>query len=221
MQIFLDSANVKAIKDAVEHGLIDGVTTNPSLIAKEGADFRGVVEQICRSVPGPVSVEVVGKTYEEMMAEGREIAKIADNVVVKIPMLKEGLRAVRELSQEGIRVNVTLVFSAAQALLAAKAGATYVSPFVGRLDDVAHVGMDVVRDIVRIFAIYSLPTQVLAASIRHPVHFVEAALAGAHVVTVPPSVLEQLVKHPLTDVGLERFLADWQKVSQGIFGPRR
>lgn len=221
MQIFMDSANMKAIQDAVEHGLIDGVTTNPSLIAKEGADFRGVIEQICRVVPGPVSVEVVGKTYKEMMAEGREIAKIADNVVVKIPMLKEGLRAVRGLSQEGIRVNVTLVFSAAQALLAAKAGATYVSPFVGRLDDVAHVGMDIVQDIVRIYETYSLPAQVLAASIRHPVHFVEAALAGAHVVTVPPAVLDQVVKHPLTDVGLEKFLADWQKVPQGIFGPHR
>jgi transaldolase len=221
MQIFMDSASVKAIQDAVDHGLSDGVTTNPSLIAKEGADFRGVVEQICRIVPGPVSVEVAGKTYEEMIAEGREIAKIADNVVVKIPMLKEGLRAVRELNQEGIRVNVTLVFSAAQALLAAKAGATYVSPFVGRLDDIAHVGMDIVRDILAIYENYSLPARVLAASIRHPVHFVEAALAGAHVVTVPPSVLHQLVKHPLTDIGLERFLADWQKVPQGIFGPRR
>ena len=221
MQIFMDSANVKAIRDAVEHGLIDGVTTNPSLIAKEGEDFRGVIEQICQIVPGPVSVEVVGTTYEQMMAEGREIAKIADNVVVKIPMLKAGLRAVRELSQDGIRVNVTLVFSAAQGLLAAKAGATYVSPFVGRLDDIAHVGMDIVRDIVAIYRNYALPAQVLAASLRHPVHFVEAALAGAHVVTVPPAVLEQLVKHPLTDVGLERFLADWKKVPQGIFGSNR
>jgi transaldolase len=221
MQIFMDSANVKAIRDAVEHGLIDGVTTNPSLIAKEGGDFRSVIEQICQVVPGPVSVEVVGTTYEQMMAEGREIAKIADNVVVKIPMLKEGLRAVRALSQEDIRVNVTLVFSAAQGLLAAKAGATYVSPFVGRLDDIAHVGMDIVRDIVAIYQNYALSAQVLAASLRHPVHFVEAALAGAHVVTVPPAVLEQLVKHPLTDVGLERFLADWKKVPQGIFGPHR
>ncbi|MEE8152565.1 MAG: fructose-6-phosphate aldolase [candidate division NC10 bacterium] len=221
MQIFMDSANVKAIRDAVEHGLIDGVTTNPSLIAKEGGDFRGVIEQICQIVPGPVSVEVVGTTSEQMMTEGREIAKIADNVVVKIPMLKEGLRAVRELNQEGIRVNVTLIFSAAQALLAAKAGATYVSPFVGRLDDIAHVGMDIIRDIVAIYENYGLPAQVLAASIRHPVHFVEAALAGAHVVTIPPSVLEQLVKHPLTDIGLERFLADWKKVPQGIFGPNR
>ncbi|MFQ5848583.1 MAG: fructose-6-phosphate aldolase [Candidatus Methylomirabilales bacterium] len=218
MQIFMDSANVKMIQDAVDHGLVDGVTTNPSLIAKEGADFRGVIEEICRLVPGPVSVEVVGKTHGEMMAEGREIAKIADNVVVKIPMLKEGLRAVRELTLDGIRVNVTLVFSAAQALLAAKAGATYVSPFVGRLDDYAHVGMDVVRDIVTIYKTYALPTQVLVASVRHPLHFVEAALAGAHVATIPPSVLQQLVKHPLTDVGLERFLADWAKVPQGVFG---
>jgi len=170
MQIFMDSASVKMIRDAVQHGLIDGVTTNPSLIAKEGADFRKVVEEICRIVPGPVSVEVVGKTYEEMMAEGREIAKIADNVVVKIPMLKEGLRAVRDLSSDGIRVNVTLVFSATQGLLAAKAGATFVSPFVGRLDDHAHVGMDVVRDLVAIYKTYGLPAQVLAASIRHPRH---------------------------------------------------
>jgi len=221
MQIFMDSANVKMIRDAVTHGLIDGVTTNPSLIAKEGADFRQVVEEICRAVPGPVSVEVVGKAYDEMIAEGREVAKIADNVVVKIPMLKEGLRAVRELIRDGIRVNVTLVFSAVQGLLAAKAGATYVSPFVGRLDDHAHVGMEVVRDLVAIYDNYGLPTQVLAASIRHPGHVVEAALAGAHVVTVPPAVLEQLLKHPLTDIGLERFLADWQKVPRGIFGPPR
>ncbi|MDZ4340715.1 MAG: fructose-6-phosphate aldolase [candidate division NC10 bacterium] len=221
MQIFMDSANVKMIRDAVTHGLIDGVTTNPSLIAKEGADFRQVIEEICRAVPGPVSVEVVGKAYDEMIAEGREVAKIADNVVVKIPMLKEGLRAVRELTRDGIRVNVTLVFSAAQGLLAAKAGATYVSPFVGRLDDHAHVGMEVVRDLVTIYDNYGLPTQVLAASIRHPGHVVEAALAGAHVVTVPPAVLEQLLKHPLTDIGLERFLADWQKVPRGIFGPPR
>ncbi len=221
MQIFMDSANVKAIQDAVAHGLIDGVTTNPSLIAKEETKFREVIEEICRIVPGPVSVEVVGTTYEEMMVEGREVAKIADNVVVKIPMLKEGLRAVRELTQDGIRVNVTLVFSAAQALLAAKAGATYVSPFIGRLDDHAHVGMDIVRDIVAIYENYALPSQVLVASVRTPLHFVEAALSGAHVVTVPPGVLQQLLKHPLTDVGLERFLADWQKVPQGIFGPPR
>lgn len=221
MQIFMDSANVKAIQDAFEHGLIDGVTTNPSLIAKEGKNFREVVEEICRIVPGPVSVEVVGTTYDEMMAEGREVAKIADNVVVKIPMLKEGLRAVRDLSGDGIRTNVTLVFSAAQALLAAKAGATYVSPFIGRLDDHAHVGMDIVRDIVTIYENYAFQAQVLVASIRHPLHFVEAALSGAHVATVPPSVLQQLLKHPLTDVGLERFLADWQKVPQGIFGSPR
>jgi transaldolase len=221
MQIFMDSANVKAIQDAVEHGLIDGVTTNPSLIAKEGRNFREVVEEVCRIVPGPVSVEVVGTTYDEMMVEGREVAKIADNVVVKIPMLKEGLRAVRDLSQDGIRTNVTLVFSAAQALLAAKAGATYVSPFIGRLDDHAHVGMDIVRDIVTIYENYAFPAQVLVASIRHPLHFVEAALSAAHVATVPPSVLQQLLKHPLTDAGLERFLADWQKVPQGIFGSPR
>jgi len=218
MQVFMDSANVQAIQDAVEHGLIDGVTTNPSLIAKEGRNFREVVEEICRIVPGPVSVEVVGTTYDEMMTEGREVSKIADNAVVKIPMLKEGLRAVRHLTQDGIRVNVTLVFSAAQALLAAKAGATYVSPFIGRLDDHAHVGMDIVRDIVTIYENYAFPAQVLVASIRHPLHVVEAALLGAHVATVPPSVLQQLLKHPLTDVGLERFLADWRKVPQGIFG---
>ncbi len=221
MQLFMDSASVREIQDAVEHGLIDGVTTNPSLIAKEGRDFRELVEEICRIVPGPVSVEVVATTYREMMAEGREIAKIADNVVVKIPMLKEGLKAVRDLTRDGIRVNVTLVFSPAQGLLAAKAGATYVSPFIGRLDDHGHVGMDVVRDIVRIYNNYHLPAQVLVASIRNPLHLIEAALMGAHVATLPPQVLQQLLKHPLTDVGLERFLADWQKVPQGIFSSRR
>lgn len=221
MQLFMDSASVKEIRDAVEHGLIDGITTNPSLIAKEGRDFRELVEEICRIVPGPVNVEVVGKTYGEMMAEGRELAKIADNVVVKIPMLKEGLRAVRDLTRDGIRVNVTLVFSPAQALLAAKAGATYVSPFIGRLDDHGHVGMDVVRDIVTIYNNYRFPAQVLVASIRNPLHLIEAALLGAHVATLPPPVLRQLLQHPLTDVGLERFLADWQKVPQGIFGSRR
>ena len=221
MQLFMDSANVKEIRDAVEHGLIDGVTTNPSLIAKEGRDFRELVAEICRIVPGPVSVEVVAKTYKEMMVEGREIAKIADNVVVKIPMIKEGLRAVRDLTRDGIQVNVTLVFSPAQALLAAKAGATYVSPFIGRLDDHGHVGMDVVRDIVTIYNNYHLPAQVLVASVRNPLHLIEAALLGAHVATLPPQVLQQLLKHPLTDVGLERFLADWQKVPQGIFDSRR
>jgi transaldolase len=221
MQLFMDSASVKEISDAVEHGLIDGVTTNPSLIAKEGRDFRELVEEICRIVPGPVSVEVVATTYKEMMFEGKEIAKIADNVVVKIPMIKEGLRAVRDLTRDGIRVNVTLVFSPAQALLAAKAGATYVSPFIGRLDDYGHVGMDVVRDIVTIYKNYGFPAQVLVASIRNPLHLIEAALMGAHVATLPPQVLQQLLKHPLTDVGLERFLADWQKVPQGIFASRR
>jgi len=221
MQLFMDSASVKEISDAVEHGLIDGVTTNPSLIAKEGRDFRELVEEICRIVPGPVSVEVVATTYKEMMVEGKEVAKIADNVVVKIPMIKEGLKAVRDLTRDGIRVNVTLVFSPAQGLLAAKAGATYVSPFIGRLDDHGHVGMDVVRDIVTIYNNYHLPAQVLVASVRNPLHLIEAALLGAHVATLPPQVLQQLLKHPLTDVGLERFLADWQKVPQGIFDSRR
>ena len=212
MQIFLDTANIKEITEAAALGVLDGVTTNPSLVAKEGRPFREIVAEICRLVEGPINLEVVGTDADTMVAEGRDLAKIHANVVVKIPMIAEGLKAVRRLHLEGIKVNVTLCFSPNQALLAAKAGATYISPFIGRLDDISHVGMDVVRDILTIYRNYGYPTQVLAASLRHPLHVVEAAKAGAHVATMPFAVLQQLLKHPLTDIGLERFLSDWKKV---------
>ena len=211
MQIFLDTANLDQIREGVALGVLDGVTTNPSLIAKEGRPFRPLVEEICRLVEGPVSLEVVATDEEGMVKEGKELVKIAPNVVVKCPMTKDGLRAVKRLSGEGIKINQTLVFSPAQALLSAKAGATYVSPFIGRLDDVGHVGMDIIRAIMSIYANYGFETQVLTASIRHPIHVVEAAMAGAHIATMPFAVLEQLLKHPLTDAGLKKFLEDWNK----------
>ena len=212
MKFFLDTASVKEIREGVALGVVDGITTNPSLVAKEGQPFREIVAEICRLVDGPINLEVVGTDADTMVAEGRDLAKIHANVVVKIPMITEGLKAVRRLHLEGIKVNVTLCFSPNQALLAAKAGATYISPFIGRLDDVSHIGMDLVRDILTIYRNYGYPTQVLAASLRHPLHVVEAAKAGAHVATMPFAVLQQLLKHPLTDVGLERFLSDWKKV---------
>jgi transaldolase len=212
MKLFLDTASVKEIREGVALGVVDGITTNPSLVAKEGRPFREIVEEICRLVDGPINLEVVGTDADTMVAEGRDLAKIHANVVVKIPMIAEGLKAVRRLHLEGIKVNVTLCFSASQALLAAKAGATYVSPFIGRLDDISHVGMDLVRDILAVYRNYGYPTQVLAASLRHPLHVVEAAKAGTHVATMPFAVLQQLLKHPLTDAGLERFLSDWKKV---------
>jgi transaldolase len=215
VQIFLDTADVKEIREMAALGLVDGVTTNPSLIAKEGRPFRDIVAEILTIVDGPINLEVVSTDASGMVAEGRELAKLHKNVVVKIPLIAEGLKAVRLLHAEGIRTNVTLCFSAPQALLAAKAGASYISPFVGRLDDISHVGMDLVRQIVTIYDNYGYATQVLAASLRTPVHFLEAALAGAHVSTLPPAVLRQLLKHPLTDAGLERFLADWKKVPKG------
>lgn len=216
MQIFLDTADVKEIRELAALGLVDGVTTNPSLVAKEGRPFRDIVAEILEIVDGPISLEVVSIDAPGMLAEARELAKLHKNVVVKIPLIAEGLKAVRQLAGEGIRTNVTLCFSAPQALLAAKAGAGYISPFVGRLDDISQVGMDLVRQIVAIYKNYGYPTQVLAASVRTPIHFLEAALAGAHVCTLPPAVLRQLLKHPLTDAGLERFLADWKKVPKGI-----
>jgi transaldolase len=215
VQIFLDTADVKEIREMAALGLVDGVTTNPSLIAKEGRPFRDIVAEILTVVDGPINLEVVSTDAPGMVAEGRELAKLHKNVVVKIPLIAEGLKAVRLLHAEGIRTNVTLCFSAPQALLAAKAGASYISPFVGRLDDISHVGMDLVRQILTIYQNYGYETQVLAASLRTPVHFLEAALAGAHVSTLPPAVLRQLLKHPLTDAGLERFLADWKKVPAG------
>jgi len=216
MKLFIDSANLREIQEVQSWGILDGVTTNPTLIAKEGKEPRKVVEEICATVSGPVSVEVTSLDAEGMVREALELASWAPNIVVKIPLIKEGLRAIRALVDMGVRVNTTLVFSVPQALLAAKAGATYVSPFVGRLDDIGHDGMEVVRQAVRIFKNYGYPTQVLAASIRHPQHIVEAALAGADIATAPFAVLEQLLKHPLTDIGLERFLADWRKLESAL-----
>lgn len=211
MKIFLDTANVTELKEGIAMGVVDGCTTNPSLIAKEKRPFRPLVEEICSIVPGPVSLEVVATDEEGMVKEGKELAQIAPNVVVKCPLTKDGLKAVKRLKGEGIKVNQTLCFSPAQALLSAKAGATFISPFLGRLDDIGHVGMDLVRQIVEIYRVQGFETKVLAASIRNPLHVIDAALAGAHVVTMPFAVLEQLVKHPLTDVGLKKFLDDWNR----------
>jgi transaldolase len=216
MKIFLDTANVDEIREGVALGVVDGVTTNPSLIAREKRPFRPLVEEICALAPGDVSLEVVATDFEGMVKEGEELAKIAPNVVVKCPLTRDGLKAVRALSARGVRVNQTLCFSPSQALLSAKAGAHYISPFLGRLDDISHVGMDLVRDICQIYRNYGFTTQVLAASIRNPLHVVEAARAGAHVATMPFSVLEQLLRHPLTDIGLKKFLEDWQKAGVKI-----
>lgn len=212
MKLFIDSANIKEIRECVDQGVIDGVTTNPSLVAKSGRKFRDVLVEICEVVKGPVSAEVVSLDVDGMMKEARDLAKVAKNVVVKVPLTAEGLKAVRRCADEGIKTNVTLCFSPIQALLAAKAGAGYISPFVGRLDDVAHVGMDLIRQIVTIYKNYNFTTEVLVASVRNPVHLIEAALCGAHVSTIPYSVIQQLVKHPLTDIGLKKFLEDWEKV---------
>ena len=211
MKFFLDTANVSEIREAASLGILDGVTTNPSLVAKEGKPFRETILEICAAVDGPVNVEVVATDTEGMLREGHEYVTWHRNVVVKLPTTREGLKACKRLSGEGIRTNLTLCFSPTQALLVAKAGATYVSPFVGRLDDISHVGMDVVRTIVQIYKNYDYRTQVLAASLRHPLHVVEAALAGAHVATLPFKVLDLMFKHPLTDRGLEQFLKDWEK----------
>lgn len=212
MKFFIDTANIDEIKKAWELGLIDGVTTNPSLIAKEGKEPVQLLKSICSIVKGPVNGEVVGITADEMLREARALAKIHKNIVVKIPMIEEGLKAVKKLSSMGIKTNVTLIFSANQALLAAKAGATYVSPFVGRLDDISHQGMDVVADIMEIFENYLFETEVIVASVRNPLHVLEAARMGAHIATIPYAVIAQLAKHPLTDIGLAKFLKDWEKV---------
>jgi transaldolase len=217
MKFFVDTADVADIRSLAEAGLVDGVTTNPSLIAKSGRRMAEVIAEICALTPGPVSAEVTATEYEPMLAEGRFLRGIAGNVAVKVPLTEAGLRACRTLSAEGAMVNVTLCFSAAQALLAAKAGATFISPFVGRLDDIATDGMRLIADIVQIYRNYpALKTEVLVASIRHPIHLVEAAKLGAEVATLPPAVIRQLVKHPLTDRGLEAFLADWGKTGQSI-----
>jgi len=212
MKFFIDTADIGEIKEAASMGIIDGVTTNPSLVAKTGRRFRDILVEICDIVRGPVSAEVVSTSVDGMMKEARELAGLRPNVVVKIPLIPDGLKAVRQCTEEGIRTNVTLCFSATQALLAAKAGATYISPFVGRLDDVSSDGMAVVADIIEIYENYGLDTQVLVASVRHPIHVLEAAKLGAHVATCPLQVLLGLTRHPLTDAGLARFLADWEKV---------
>ncbi|MCW2277498.1 fructose-6-phosphate aldolase [Heliophilum fasciatum] len=212
MRLFLDSANIAEIRAANELGVISGVTTNPSLIAKEGRNFQQVVEEITSIVDGPISAEVIGMQAEAMVAEAQELVKIHPNIVIKIPMCAEGLKATAQLSRQGIATNVTLIFSANQGLLAALAGATYVSPFVGRLDDVGQEGMDMVRELVEILAIHDLDTEVIAASIRHPVHVTAAARAGASIATVPYKVLQQMIGHPLTEAGIEKFLQDWETV---------
>ncbi|MCR4426233.1 MAG: fructose-6-phosphate aldolase [Firmicutes bacterium] len=211
MKLFIDSANLDEVREAAEMGIICGVTTNPSLVAKEGRDFRQVVSEICRIVDGPVSAEVLSQDVAGMVSEAIEIAAWSPNIVIKIPVTPEGLKATKQLSAKGIRTNLTLAFSTNQALLAARAGATYVSPFVGRLDDVGAEGMDVVSEIVEVFDTHGIETEVIAASIRHPRHVTQAALAGAHIATVPYKVLMQMVKHPLTDAGVARFLSDWEK----------
>ncbi|EGJ26268.1 Putative transaldolase [Listeria monocytogenes str. Scott A] len=210
MRFFIDTANVEEIKKANRMGFIAGVTTNPSLVAKEGRDFNEVIQEITSIVDGPISGEVVSLEADEMIAEGRVIAKIHPNMVVKIPMTGEGLAAVKVLTEEGIKTNVTLVFSATQALLAARAGATYVSPFLGRLDDIGDDGLVLIRDIADIFEIHGIPTEIISASVRHPIHVIECAKAGADIATVPFKVFEQMLKHPLTDSGIDKFLADWE-----------
>jgi transaldolase len=212
MKIFIDTANINEIREAASMGLLDGVTTNPSLVAKEGKNFNDLLKEICSIVHGDISAEVVATDYEGMIKEGRSLAKIDNKIVVKIPLIKEGLKAVKSLKAEGIRSNVTLCFSPNQALLAAKAGAYILSPFVGRLDDVGTSGMDLIHQIITIYRNYNFETQVLVASVRHPMHVVEAAMMGADIATIPYSVLIQLIKHPLTDIGLEKFLSDWKKV---------
>ena len=214
MKLFIDTANLKEIREAQAMGILDGVTTNPSLISKENGNYRDILKEICSVVKGPVSAEVVKLRFEEMVEEGRDLAKIADNIVVKVPINWEGLKVIRKLSSEGIRINVTLIFSPTQALLSAKAGASYVSPFIGRLDDIAQEGMEVIHQIAAIFDNYDIETEILAASIRHPVHVVQAALAGADVATLPYNVLDKLLNHPLTDLGAEKFRKDWEKVSK-------
>ena len=212
MKFFIDTANIDEIKEAKDLGMVDGVTTNPSLVAKEGKDFRGLIKEICGIVAGPVSAEVVSLKAGEMVAEAEDLATIADNIVVKVPLIEEGLKAVKILTEKGIKTNVTLCFSPVQALMAAKAGAAYISPFVGRLDDISFVGMDLVEQIAVIYENYAYETEIIVASVRNPTHVLDAALIGADIATIPLKVIRQLIKHPLTDIGLENFLADWKKL---------
>jgi len=216
MKIFIDSGDIAEIKEAQAMGAIDGVTTNPSLLAKAGKPTRAAIAEICEVVDGPISAEVIATTTSEILREGRELSKIHANVVVKVPLIEDGLKATKIFAQEGIRTNVTLCFSASQALLAAKAGATYISPFVGRIDDASGDGMELIQQIVTIYQNYDFKTQVLTASVRHPLHFVRAAMIGADVATMPLKVIKQLVKHPLTDVGLAQFLADAKKIPASL-----
>jgi transaldolase len=212
MKFFIDTANINEIKEAAALGILDGVTTNPSLVAKEGKDFRILLDEIIKIVDGPISAEVISTDYNRILKEARNLSSIHKNIVVKIPLIKEGLKAVKTLSEEGIKVNVTLCFSPTQALLAAKAGATYISPFIGRLDDISTNGMDLISQVVQIYSNYNFETQVLVASVRHPMHVAEAALIGADVCTIPFGVINKLFNHPLTDIGLEKFLSDWEKI---------
>ncbi|MHA1576207.1 MAG: fructose-6-phosphate aldolase [Candidatus Thorarchaeota archaeon] len=212
MKFFIDTANVDAIKKAHERGMVDGVTTNPSLVAKEGRDFRTVIDEIASFVKGPISLEVVSEDAEGMMKEARELNSWIDNAAIKIPMTWEGLKATKICADEGIKTNVTLCFSANQALLAAKAGASFVSPFIGRLDDIGHTGMQLIADVAAIYTNYGFATEVIVASIRHPIHVYEAAMLGADIATIPPAIVDKMINHPLTDKGIERFLADWEKV---------
>jgi transaldolase len=212
MKFFIDTANVEEIRNTNDLGLLDGVTTNPTLVSKEGREFKGLIKEICSIVDGPVNAEVVSRHAEGMIHEARDLVKLADNIVVKIPLIEEGLKAVKILFSEGIKTNVTLCFSPTQALMAAKAGAAYVSPFVGRLDDISSTGMDLVEQIITIYDNYGFDTEIIVASIRNPTHVVDAALMGADIATIPYKVIQQLIKHPLTDIGLEKFLADWKKM---------
>jgi transaldolase len=214
MKFFIDTANINEIREAASLGILDGVTTNPSLVSKEGINFRKLLDEILKIVDGPVSAEVIATDYDGILKEARDLADIHDNIVVKVPLIKEGLKAVRTLTDENINTNVTLCFSPSQALMAAKAGATYISPFVGRVDDISASGMDLISQIIQIYRNYNYNTQVLVASIRHPLHLVEAALMGADICTMPFAVINKLFNHPLTDVGLENFLNDWKKLTE-------
>ena len=215
MKLFIDTADIDEIKEAYSLGVIDGVTTNPSLIAKSGKDFDKVIGEICAVVDGPISVEAISKEFGDIVEEAHQLSKISKNIVIKIPITEQGLKAIKRLSQENIPINVTLIFSPAQALLAAKAGATYVSPFIGRLDDISHIGMDLVEQIITIYNNYDIQTEVIVASVRNPLHILDAALLGADIATIPFKVIQQLTRHPLTDIGIEKFLIDWEKVPKG------
>jgi len=212
MKFFIDTANIDEIKEGNDLGMVDGVTTNPSLVAKEGKDFRGLIKEICAIVAGPVSAEVVSLEAGKMVEEAQVLADLADNIVIKVPLIEEGLKAVKVLTEKGIKTNVTLCFSPVQALMAAKAGAAYISPFVGRLDDISFVGMDLVEQIAAIYENYAYDTEIIVASVRNPTHVLDAALIGADIATIPLKVIKQLIKHPLTDIGLENFLSDWKKL---------